>query len=65
MIVLEVTRNGFFDKIAQKFFKVPAKSDIRLDRTNYFRISILTYQFENKLNLVLPSTFDMEILAEL
>ena len=40
------------------------KSDIRWDRTNYFTIAILTYQFENKLNLVLSSTSDTELLAE-
>jgi len=32
MIVLEVSRKGFFDKIAQKLFKVPQKSHIKLDK---------------------------------
>lgn len=36
MIVLQVTRKGFFDKIAQKFFKVPSKSDIKLDKHGSF-----------------------------
>lgn len=36
MIVLEVSRKGFFDKIAQKFFKAPAKSNIKLDKQGSF-----------------------------
>lgn len=31
-IVLEVERNGIFDKIAQNIFKVPKKSYIKLDK---------------------------------
>lgn len=36
MIVLQVTRNGFFDKIAQKLFKVPRESSIKLDKHGSF-----------------------------
>lgn len=36
LIVVEVTRSGFFDKIAQKVFKVPKKSDIELDELGSF-----------------------------
>ena len=32
MIVLQVTRKGFFDKIAQRFFKVPSTCNIKLDK---------------------------------
>ena len=32
IITLEITRNSLFDKIAQKTFKVPHKSYIKLDR---------------------------------
>ena len=31
IVTLEITRNGLFDKIAQKTFKVPHKSYIKLD----------------------------------
>lgn len=36
MIVLKVRRNGFFDKIAQKCFKVPKESNIKLDKQGSF-----------------------------
>ena len=36
MIVLQVTRKGFFDKIAQRFFKVPSTSNIKLDKHGSF-----------------------------
>lgn len=36
IITLEITRNGLFDKIAQKTFKVPHKSYIKLDRHGSF-----------------------------
>ena len=32
IITLEISRNGLFDKIAQKAFKAPHKSYIKLDR---------------------------------
>lgn len=36
LIVVEVIRNGVFDKIAQKVFKVPKKSNIELDELGSF-----------------------------
>ena len=36
IITLEITRNGLFDKIAQKTFKVPPKSYIKLDKHGSF-----------------------------
>lgn len=36
MIVLQITRKGIFDKIAQKCFKVPSKSNIKLDKHGSF-----------------------------
>ena len=35
-VVLEVKRTSFFDKFAQKLFKVPHKSDIKLDKHGSF-----------------------------
>lgn len=35
-VIVEVVRKGFYDKIAQKFFKVPSKSDIELDEYGSF-----------------------------
>lgn len=35
-IVVEMHRNGIFDKIAQKIFKTPKKSDIALDEYGSF-----------------------------
>jgi len=32
LVILETSRNGIFDKIAQKIFKVPKKSHIKLDK---------------------------------
>ncbi|MBW6410627.1 PqqD family protein [Clostridium weizhouense] len=31
IVVIEVVRTGIFDKIAQKVFKIPSKSEIKLD----------------------------------
>lgn len=36
MIVLNVKRKGFFDKLAQKCFKVPSQSNIKLDKHGSF-----------------------------
>lgn len=36
IITLEISRNGLFDKIAQKAFKAPHKSYIKLDRHGSF-----------------------------
>lgn len=36
LIVVEVTHNGFFNKIAQIFFKVPKTSKIELDERGSF-----------------------------
>ena len=36
IITLEITRNGLFDKIAQKTFKVPPRSYIKLDKHGSF-----------------------------
>ena len=36
IITLEITRNCLFDKIAQKTFKVPPKSYIKLDKHGSF-----------------------------
>lgn len=36
IVILEIERKGFFDKIAQKFFKRPKKSYIRLDELSSF-----------------------------
>lgn len=36
MVVVEVERTGLYDKIAQKIFRVPAKSDIELDEYGSF-----------------------------
>ncbi len=36
IITLEVTRSGLFDKIAQKLFKAPYKSNIKLDKHGSF-----------------------------
>ena len=36
LVVLETSRNGLFDKIAQKFFKVPKTSYIKLDKHGSF-----------------------------
>lgn len=36
IVTLQVIRNGAFDKIAQKLFKVPNKSDIKLDKHGSF-----------------------------
>lgn len=36
IVILEVERNGLFDKIAQMFFKRPKKSNIKLDELGSF-----------------------------
>lgn len=36
IVTLEIVHSGIFDKIAQKVFKVPNKSDIKLDRHGSF-----------------------------
>lgn len=36
IVTLNVVRTSFFDKIAQKVFKVPYKSDIKLDKHGSF-----------------------------
>lgn len=36
MIVVEVVRKGFFNKIAEKIFKVPQKTDVMLDEYGSF-----------------------------
>ncbi|WP_158523401.1 PqqD family protein [Clostridium taeniosporum] len=36
IVVVEVIRTGIFDKIAQKIFKVPRKSEIKLDQHGSF-----------------------------
>lgn len=35
-VILEFKRNSFFDKLAQKLFRVPHKSDIKLDKHGSF-----------------------------
>lgn len=36
IVVLEIKRTGFFDKIAQKLFNAPTKSEIKLDAHGSF-----------------------------
>ena len=36
LVILEIKRNNFFDKIAQKLFNTPHKSDIKLDTHGSF-----------------------------
>lgn len=36
IVVVQIVRTGFYDKIAQKFFKVPATSKIDLDEYGSF-----------------------------
>lgn len=36
LVILEIKRNNFFDKIAQKVFNTPHKSDIKLDNHGSF-----------------------------
>lgn len=36
IVVLEIKRNGFFDKIIQKLFHTPKKSNIKLDKHGSF-----------------------------
>lgn len=36
LVVLEIKRNSFFDKITQKLFNTPKKSDIKLDNHGSF-----------------------------
>ncbi len=36
LVILEIKRNGIVDKFAQKVFKVPQKSNIKLDKYGSF-----------------------------